>query len=174
MSNSLLLQTDSRIIRSSLKRYRREGGYNRANAHLTDGCTFRPPIVLSGHRPQKGGKMAQIEYTRHGDYLLPNIILDEPPRELTEPITRYGAMRRAFLREHHPITYSRLLLSERLFPHLREVQQETHERLDRIMSDILVFQPPPDKAADGLAWAAHMTEIHRLAEKMMLDEIVYA
>ena len=118
--------------------------------------------------------MAQIKYTRHGDYLLPNIILNEPPRELTEPITRYGAMRRAFLREHHPITYSRLLLSERLFPHLCEVQQKAHERLDRIMSDILVFQPPPDKAADGLAWAAHMREIHRLAEKMMLGKVVYA
>jgi hypothetical protein len=118
--------------------------------------------------------METITYTVYGDYLLPDIRLDEPLRELTEPITRYGAMRRAFLREHHPITYSRLLLSERLFPHLREVQQEAHERLDRIMSDILVFQPPPDKAADGLAWAAHMTEIHRLAEKMMLDEIVYA
>ena len=76
--------------------------------------------------------MAQIEYTRHGDYLLPNIVLNEPPREVTEPITRYGAMRRAYLREHRPITYSRLLLTERLFPHLREVQQAAHERFDRI------------------------------------------
>ena len=118
--------------------------------------------------------MAQIEYTRHGDYLLPNIVLNEPPRELTEPITRYGAMRRAYLREHRPITYSRLVLSERLFPHLREVQQDAHERLDSIMSDILVFQPPPDKAADGIAWAAHMETVKRTAEKMMLDEIVYA
>ena len=118
--------------------------------------------------------MSNINYFSHGDYLLPCIVLNEPPRELTEPITRYGAMRRAYLREHRPITYSRLLLSERLFPHLREVQQEAHERLDSIMSDILVFQPPPDKAADGLAWATHMTEVHRLAEKIMLDEIVYA
>ncbi|MDR0249400.1 MAG: TnpV protein [Oscillospiraceae bacterium] len=115
-----------------------------------------------------------IEYISHGDYLLPNIVLDEPPRELAEPITRYGAMRRAYLREHHPITYNQLLLTERLFPHLREVQSDAHKRLDCIMSDILVFRPPPDKAADGLAWAAHMTDVHRTAEKMMLDEIVYA
>jgi hypothetical protein len=100
--------------------------------------------------------------------------MDEPPMELTEPITRYGAMRRSFLREHHPITYNRLLLSEQLFPHLREVQQNAHERLDSIISDILALNPPPNKATDGLAWAAHMTEIHRIAEKMMLDEIVYA
>jgi hypothetical protein len=118
--------------------------------------------------------MEQIEYMLVGDYLLPCITLNEPPRELTEPITKYGAMRRTFLREHRTITYSRLLLTERLFPHLREVQQAAHERLDSIMSDILVFNPPPDKAADGLAWAAHMEAVHRIAEKMMLDEVVYA
>jgi hypothetical protein len=117
--------------------------------------------------------MNSISYSRHGDYLIPDIILNEPPRELAEPITKYGAMRRSFLKEHRPITYSRLLLTERLFPHLREVQQEAHERLDSIRSDILIFQPPPDKAADGLAWAVHMEKIHRLAEKRMLDEVVY-
>jgi hypothetical protein len=115
-----------------------------------------------------------ISYHRCGDYLLPGIALSDPPWELTEPITRYGAMRRAFLREHRPITYSRLSLAERLFPHLREVQQAAQERLDAIMPDILAFRPPPDKAADGIAWAAHMAEIRRIAEKMALDETVYA
>ena len=118
--------------------------------------------------------MSSINYSRHGDYFIPDIILSDPPRDLTEPITKYGAMRRSFLKEHRPIIYSRLLLTERLFPHLRETQQEAHERLDSILSDILVFQPPPNKAADGLAWAAHMTEVHRTAEKMMLDAVIYA
>ena len=117
--------------------------------------------------------MSNISYSHVGDYLIPNIILNEPPRELTEPITKYGAMRRAYLREHRPIIYNQLLLSEQLFPHLREVQQEAHERLDSFMSDMLVFQPPPDKAADSLAWAEHMTEIRSSAEKMMLDLVVY-
>ena len=117
--------------------------------------------------------MAQIDYERRGDYLIPCIVLNEPPRELTEPVTKYGAMRRSFLKTHRPITYNRLLLTEQLFPHLREVQAEAHKRLEAIMSDILVFQPPPDKATDNLAWAAHMTEVHRVAEMMMLDEVVY-
>ena len=115
-----------------------------------------------------------IDYFQCGSYLIPNIILNEPPKEPTEPITKYGAMRRSFLKTYRPIQYSALLLSERLFPHLREVQEEAENRLESIMSDILVFSPPPDKAADGLAWAAHMTEVRRIAEKMMLDEVVYA
>jgi len=107
------------------------------------------------------------------DYLFPNIILNEPPKELTEPITRYGAMRRSFLKEHRPIQYSALLLSEQLYPHLLKVQQRAKERLGSIMLYLMVFNPPPDKADDGLAWAAHMAELRSTAEKMMLDEIVY-
>ena len=118
--------------------------------------------------------MALIDYIPVGEYLLPNVILSEPPKEQTEPITRYGAMRRSYLKEHRPIAYSRLLLSERSFPHLCEVQANAHKRFESIMSDILVFNPPPDKAVDGFAWAAHMMEVHRTAEKMMLDEIIYA
>ena len=85
--------------------------------------------------------MALIDYTRHGDYLLPNIVLNEPLRgkhpstESTEEefpaLGRYGRMRRAFLKEHLPITYSRLLLSEKLFPHLREVDEIANERRER-------------------------------------------
>ena len=117
--------------------------------------------------------MDQIDYIRHGDYYLPAIVLKEPPREHAEPITKYGAIRRSFLREHHPIIYSRLLLSEQLFPHLREVQLEAQERLDRIMSEILALNPPPDKATDCLAWASHMAEVHRIAERIVLDDVIY-
>ena len=117
--------------------------------------------------------MTEITYTRCGDYLLPDITLQEPPKELAEPITKYGAIRRVFLREHRTITYNRLLLTERLFPHLREIQKAAHKRIDSIMSSILALDPPPDKAADSFAWAAHMTQAHYTAERIMLDEVVY-
>jgi hypothetical protein len=115
----------------------------------------------------------ELTYSHVGDFLFPDITLRDPLPELTEPITKYGAMRRSYLKEHFPITYSRLVLTEQLFPHLREVQQKAHKQLDRFMSDMLVFRPPPDKATDGLAWAAHMTEIRGTAEKIMLDTVIY-
>ena len=115
-----------------------------------------------------------IDYVQCGDYLIPCLVLNEPPKELTEPITRYGRIRREFMREHHPITYSRLLLTERLYPHLREIQTNAEKELDRIMSEMMSFRPPPDKAADGISWATYMETVKRTAEKIMLDEIVYA
>jgi hypothetical protein len=71
--------------------------------------------------------MNNVTYHRNGDYLLPDIILSERPGEYP-PIGRYGKLRRAFLKEHRPIEYSRLLLSEKLFPHLREVDAIADER----------------------------------------------
>jgi hypothetical protein len=37
-----------------------------------------------------------------------------------------------FLREHRPISYSRLLLREELFPHLREIDEAAENRLRTI------------------------------------------
>jgi hypothetical protein len=49
---------------------------------------------------RKKGLPMNLNYTRVGDYLLPNIVLGEPPN--AEPIGKYGAMRRAYLKEHRP------------------------------------------------------------------------
>jgi len=71
----------------------------------------------------------QITYTKIGDYLFPDIILSEPPQELTMPLGRYGRMRKAFLKEHRLITYNMLLLSEKLYPHLREIDEFAEKRI---------------------------------------------
>ena len=67
-----------------------------------------------------------VEYVQVGDYLLPTLKLSDPPD--APPIGRYGKMRRAFLKEHRPIEYSRLVLTEQLFPHLRTVDEIADER----------------------------------------------
>jgi len=46
--------------------------------------------------------------------------------------------------------------------------------LETIMSDMLVLRPPPDKAENGIEWAMHMVEVHRISETMMLNKVVYA
>ena len=61
----------------------------------------------------------QINYIPVGDYLLPAIKLSDPPD--TPPLGRYGKMHKAYLREHRPILYNQLLLTERLYPLCREV-----------------------------------------------------
>jgi hypothetical protein len=72
----------------------------------------------------------EITYTRRGDYLLPDIILSDPP---DAPLLGYYGMRhKAYLLEHRPILYSQLLLSEKLYPLCREVDQAAAARLATI------------------------------------------
>jgi len=71
-----------------------------------------------------------IDYIKQGDYLLPNIVLSGPLGAL--PLGRYGTMLKEYLREHRPILYSSLLLSERLYPLCREVDEAAAHRLNTI------------------------------------------
>jgi len=83
----------------------------------------------------------EITYTRVGDYLIPDIILSEkpPPDGYGEPLGRYARMRRAFLREHRAMTYNALLLSERLFSHLREIDETAYSRRERGVSEEIIL-----------------------------------
>jgi len=74
----------------------------------------------------------KITYTCIVDYLLPNIKLNEPPPKTTKPLGRYGIMHKSYLQEHRPIFYNQLLLSERLFPLCREIDEAAATRLSTI------------------------------------------
>ena len=72
----------------------------------------------------------ELFYIRHGNYLLPNLTLRDPPD--APPLGRYGMMHKEYLREHRPITYTRLLLTERLYPLCREIDQAAKNLLASI------------------------------------------
>jgi hypothetical protein len=68
----------------------------------------------------------EIRYTRRGDFLLPDIIPGDPPD--AEPLGMYGLRHKAYLREHRPILYNKLLLSGRLYPLCREIDEAAEQR----------------------------------------------
>ena len=115
-----------------------------------------------------------LTYTQIGDYLLPDLTLNEPPRELTEPLGRYARMRKAFLKEHRQITYSRLLLTENLYPHLRETDEAASARMAQAMEALTARESLPDKAGDPMAWTAAMNALKAQAAEIVLHELIYA
>ena len=102
--------------------------------------------------------------------LMSGIALQKPT---PEPLTKYGFMRRSFLKQHRPVLYSQLLQAERLDQHLHETQQAANERMDTLMTQLVKRNPPPDKATDNLAWAAHMNALKYSAEEVILNELIY-
>jgi hypothetical protein len=115
-----------------------------------------------------------LTYSPSGDYLLPDLMLDEPPEGLTEPLGRYARMRKAFLKEHRTISYNSMLLKETLFPHLRETEELAIARLEQVMKTLAEKNSLPDKAGDPMGWAAAMNALKAQAEEMVLNELAYA
>lgn len=77
---------------------------------------------------EKGGT-----YTLKDGYLYPNMI---NPDEEQEPIGKYGWMRKRYLEEHRPIVYNQLVLSGKLFSHLREIDKSCHDRMEQMVTQM--------------------------------------
>jgi hypothetical protein len=73
----------------------------------------------------------EINYVAVGNYLLSAITRTERKGEYP-PLGMYGMMHKAYLREHQSALYSQLLLSERLYPLCREVDESAATRLSAI------------------------------------------
>ena len=80
--------------------------------------------------------MSKLTYIRCGDYDIPNLKISEQPET---SIGKYGRMRKSYLKEHRPILYNHLLMSEKLYPHLLEI--------DRILIrfPLSIWNQPPAK-----------------------------
>ena len=116
--------------------------------------------------------MPEITYTQVGDYYLPNIILSDPPD--AEPLTKYGIMRKHYLKHYRPLVYGKMLACEEVYPHCRDIQHQAQERMDILMEQLTKRNPPPNKATDGLAWAAHMGMLQQTAEEIVQYELIYS
>ena len=115
----------------------------------------------------------EITYSQCGDYYIPNLVLSQ---EELQPIGKYGRMRRRYLKEHHPVIYSNLLLTGKLNQHLAEIDQACMDRIELITQQMKVQEGVTEalKATDQMAWVARMNSIQNRAEEIVLSELVFA
>lgn len=121
-------------------------------------------------KPWKGAMiMNEMTYTQVGDYRIPDIELKNTE---TKPLGKYGRMRRAFLQENNPMLLNDLILSEQLFPHLQEIDETAHRRVEQLMTELLEKNPAPDKATQQMAWVKHMNSLKAQAEEIVTAELI--
>ena len=119
---------------------------------------------------QKGAKtMMELNYTKNGDYLIPDIQLSVQEQK---PLGKYGRMRRAFLQENNTLLYNHLILTEKLYPHLWEIQETATARMEQMMAELLKANPAPDKKSNQMAWVQHMNMLKAQAEEVILTELI--
>lgn len=113
--------------------------------------------------------MTELTYKQNGDYLIPNIELEQTE---DRPLGKYGRMRRAYLQENNALLYNHLILTGKLFPHLWEIQNAATSRMEQMMNDLLKANPAPDKKANQMAWVQHMNALRAQAEEVILTELI--
>ncbi|WP_430733837.1 TnpV protein [Enterocloster clostridioformis] len=134
------------------------------------GKSKKPLKPLNRQKPWKGAMiMNEMTYTQVGDYRIPDIELKNTE---TKPLGKYGRMRRAFLQENNPMLLNDLILSEQLFPHLQEIDETAHRRVEQLMTELLEKNPAPDKATQQMAWVQHMNSLKAQAEEIVTAELI--
>ena len=116
--------------------------------------------------------MSELTYTRCGDYYIPDLKLSKQPEA---PIGKYGRMRQRYLKEHRPSLYSSLILSEKLYPHLLEIDRAARERMDAMLPRMMEAAGVTEelKVRDPMRWVGLMNTLKAQVEEMILKEIVF-
>ena len=112
-----------------------------------------------------------MSYTLHGDYYLPDLVLNEE-----EPTYgKYGMLRKQFLKEHRSARYQYLLLTGKLNEHLNQIDQESRKQMEMLMGQMAERQGVTEelKVQDQMKWVGLMNNIKVSAEEIILKNMVY-
>ena len=112
-----------------------------------------------------------MNYTLHGDYYLPDLVL----REEEPTYGKYGMLRKQFLKEHRSARYQYLLLTGKLNEYLNQTDQEAREQVEMLMKQMAEKKGVTEelKVQDQMKWVGLMNNIKVSAEEIILKNMVY-
>ncbi|MBR3555567.1 MAG: TnpV protein [Oscillospiraceae bacterium] len=115
--------------------------------------------------------MTELNYRTSGDYLIPDLTLTEQEQK---PLGKYGRMRKKYLQEYRPVLWNQMILSETLYPHLREIDETANRRLEQMLPALAKEAGATEelKASDPMAWVGLMNSCKAQAEEVILSELV--
>ena len=113
----------------------------------------------------------EIAYVKCGDYYIPDLTLPEE----TRPIGKWGRMHREYLKAKHPITYTNLTLSGKLWTYLADLNEKAQLRLDTLVSQMKDTERITEalKDRDPIQWVQRMNSVRDRAEEILREELIY-
>ena len=114
-----------------------------------------------------------IEYTKVGDFYLPNIALPKPRR--IGNIGKYGRLRLQYLEEHYKAECMLMRINNELTSHLLDVEDECRTRVESLVEQMAKTEKITEelKANNQLEWVQKMNNIKNRAEEIAYNEIIY-
>ena len=106
----------------------------------------------------------KLTYYRNGDYLLPDLAVNETDQQ---PLGKYGMLR--------PVLYNELLLSGNLVPHLHEIDMTCVQSLELLMPQMMALEGVDEelKARNQMEWVARINNIKARMEELLFAELIY-
>jgi hypothetical protein len=151
---------------------------NRGMAALSTATVKRRKCPKHKKIAQEGESqpMNKLTYTTVGDYQFPNLTITENGMEGEIHIGIWGQRRLNHLKEHRTILYTNLLLSGKLWAHLREIDATARERLECLMRRMMESEGITEqlKAENAMLWVGKVNNIRSRVEEIIRAELIYS
>ena len=118
-------------------------------------------------------KIMELNYTKYGDYYLPNLILSEKENK---PLNKYGLLKLNYLKQYKKALYQELLMKEKLNEYLFSVSNSALEKFEFLMNQLITNDPTITeelKEKDPLLWTQKMNSLKSIADEIILKEDIY-
>lgn len=96
--------------------------------------------------------------------------------EKSSTLSKYGRMRKQYLREHKKVLYFNLLTSGKLNEHLVEIDTSAWNMAKYLTKEMAKRQGVTEqlKATDMMRWVRMMNNIRSCVNEIVLNDIVYS
>ena len=113
-----------------------------------------------------------ISYTRKGDYLLPDLKLEDKERF---NIGKYGLLRLEYIKKYKLGLYFDLLVNDTLNEYLHDIDTTVMEQMQKVITELVEKDNINEdlKQNDQLLWISKMNNIKNTAEEIILKEYIY-
>ena len=120
----------------------------------------------------KARRIGGATYHWGGDVLIPDLELEDGSNY---QIGKYGRMRQRYLFENYHAMYTHLVLTEKLWKHLEEVDMEYNDMMDMLTVRMAERESVTEhlKSVDQLGWVRKMNNIRSRAEEVVLHDLIY-
>ena len=114
----------------------------------------------------------ELTYHWEGDVLIPDLELEDGRNY---QIGKCGRMRQRYLFENHHAMDTHLVLTEKLWKHLEEVDMECNDMMDMLTVRMAERESVTEhlKSVDQLGWVRKMNNIRSRAEEVVLHDLIY-
>ena len=113
-----------------------------------------------------------ISYTKNGDYLLPNLILENKKQYNIE---KYGLLRLNYIKNFKLRLYFDLLVNDKLNEYLHNIDTIVMEKMQKLIKELAEKENITEelKSSNQMLWISKMNYIKNIAEEIILKEYIY-